>query len=205
MLSYLDHQLNASALTAGRIHPWSVQTSNPENRYIDFKKNPELIETSLEDLQPIAGSMAAQAVIEFLRWANSPECIFETNDFGMRPLKPNESGVSPSALELHARVTILFRDLRRNIGQGQALAFGHRLELELQATDEAFRQACWGWYLWPHKFQSLVDAGKPSEGNCLALAGWAWGDDKTEVHSNFARALTNLQTSLKNCDVDFKP
>ncbi|MER9270465.1 hypothetical protein [Mesorhizobium sp. M0643] len=197
MLTYFDEDMHARNQDMRRQHPWSVQSSNPGNRYVDFKQRPDLIESALEDLQPIAGSVAANAATDFLRWVNSDTSVFETNDFGMRPLKPNRSGISSSSLELYGRLSILFRDLKKNVGQNQPFEFGNRLSESIRINDPEFKQACWSWSLWPHQFTALSGLREPATGNCLLMSYWAWGDSEAEVHRNFARSLTNLRAALE--------
>lgn len=196
MLVYFDRDQQQIVETMGRYHPWTVTVNTPDGRYVDFKSSPELIRATLEDLQRVAGSKAEAEIIDFITWANAPGSIYETNDFGMRPIKKNESGVSPSALELLSRVTILFRDLKQNVG-GALPHFARRLEGAIKAVDPSFQQACWSWCLWPHLFVSLDAAGEHAEGAVVALQVWAWGNDPSEIYENMARGYANLRTALQ--------
>lgn len=196
MLVYFDQPQQQIVNGMPRFHPWTVTANTPDGRYVDFKVSPELISSALEDLPRVAGSKAESAIVDFIMWANGPNSIFETNDFGMRPLKKNESGASPSAMELLSRITILFRDLRRNLG-ANLHGFATSLETAIKTVDPDFRQACWSWCLWPHLFLPIELTGQEPRGTVIALQVWAWGDDPTEVHANMARAYDNLRAALE--------
>lgn len=151
----------------------------------------------LEDLPHAAGTAAEAAIVEFLTWANGPNSLFETNDFGLRPLRDNESGVSPKALEQMSRVTVFFRDLGRNTESGDLVAFAQRMDLQAKLVDPDFDQACWGWCLWPHLFTALGKDDPASEGHVIQYQVWAWGDAPAEVHGSMARAYANLRMALE--------
>lgn len=196
MLVYFDQYHQQLVDGMGRYHPWIVTVNTEGGRYVDFKASPELIRTTLEDLPRVGGSKAETAIVEFISWANGPTSIFETNDFGMRPPKPNESGVSPSALELLSRVTILFRDLEQNVGAALP-QFAATLERAIKSVDPDFQQACWSWCLWPHLFLAVEAAERDAEGAVIALQVWAWGDEPMELYDNMARAYGNLRIALE--------
>ncbi|WOF43076.1 glypican family protein [Sphingopyxis indica] len=201
MLVYFDKEQNAVAQTMGRYHPWTVTTATPDGRYIDFKANPGEIRTGLEDLRYVEGTAIEDAIVDFIAWANGPASPFETNDFGLRPLRSNGSGVSSKALEQMCRVTVFFRELRRNTLGGDLTPFARRLERALKRIAPQFDQACWGWALWPHLFLALGDEDDPdAEGNVIQLQLWGWGDTAQEVHSNMIRAFAVLRTALEETE-----
>ncbi|MCR5872264.1 hypothetical protein LRS12_17055 [Sphingomonas sp. J344] len=180
------------------MHPWTETVHTPEGRYVDFKSRPDAIRATLEDLKHAGTAEIESAIVEFLRWANSSEAQFETNDFGLRPLKANESGVSPKPLEQMLRLTIFFRDLVQNTSVPNIGSFGQELEVELKAIDPTFRDACWGWCLWPHFFLDLEHLGEEqAEGAVIQLNLWGWGADADEVSVNLCRALSNLKLALQ--------
>ena len=198
MFVYFDQDQHARAQEMGRYHPWTVTLETPDGRYYDFEAEPDAIRTGLEDLDHVRGTPLEEAIVDFIAWANGPSSPFETNDFGLRPMKANESGVSPKALEQMLRLTILFRDLERNSLSGELVLFAHGMEQTLRMVDPDFRDACWGWALWPHLFVALGGEDEPNaEGNVIQYNAWAWGDAADEVHSNMATALRNLRSGLE--------
>jgi hypothetical protein len=96
MLVYFDQDQNTIVRNMGRYHPWTVTMGTPGGRYIDFKKAPDAIREGLEDLGYIRGTVLETAFVSFFRRTNSPPSAFETNDFGLRPLKENQSVYRPS-------------------------------------------------------------------------------------------------------------
>jgi hypothetical protein len=197
VLVYFDRDQHELVQNKGRYHPWTVTTETANGRYVDFKRSPELIASTLEDLPYVEKTVAEAAIVAFLEWANGDFSIFETNDFGLRPLKDNHSGVSQKALEQMSRVTVLFRDLSRNVTAGDLVEFAHRMESQLREVDIDFDQACWGWCLWPHLFTALGEQNPASEGNVIQYQIWAWGDDALEVNTNMARSYKNLKNALE--------
>jgi hypothetical protein len=198
MLVYFDQDQHAHAQRMGRYHPWTVTLETPNGRYYDFKAKPEAITTGIEDLEHVRATSLENSIVEFIGWANGPDSAFETNDFGLRPLKANTSGVSPKVLEQMLRVTILFRDLPRNTLSGDLIPFAQRVGQSLRLVDPGFRDACWGWCLWPHLFVALGGEEEPSaEGNVIQYNAWAWGDTSEEVQVNMDCALRNLRVALE--------
>lgn len=197
MLAYFDQEQHRTAQAMGRYHPWSVTLNTPDGRYVDFKELPNEIEATLEDLHHAGSIELKRAIVDFISWANGPACTFETNDFGLRPLRKNGSATSTKALEQMARVTVFFRDLSRNTLSGDLIAFAQEMELTLKVTAPQFESACWGWCLWPHLFLALGDENTPeAEGNIIQYMVWAWGNSETEVQDNMIRAFVILQQAL---------
>ena len=198
MLTYFDREQNDIAQDMGRYHPWTVTLGTPDGRYVDFKEQPDEIRSALEDLRHAAGAPLEDAIVDFIAWANGPSSAFETNDFGLRPLRKNGSGTSQKTLEQMARITIFFRDLNRNTLSGDIIAFAQRVEIALKRIAPQFDQACWGWALWPHLFLAIGSEDDPqAEGNVIQYMVWAWGDAPDEVQGNMIRALAVLRQALE--------
>lgn len=198
MLVYFDREQHDVAQDMGRYHPWTVTLNTPDGRYVDFKKQPQEIPTALEDLRHTKGTTLEDAIVDFIGWANGPDCAFETNDFGLRPIRPNGSGISNKSLEQLVRITVLFRDLKRNTLEGDLIQFAQRMEIALKRIAPQFDQACWGWALWPHLFLALGGEDDPrAEGNVIQYQAWAWGDTPQEVQANMVRAFAVLRQALE--------
>ena len=63
-----------------RSHPWIDGESDPTHRYYDFRTSPELIRSSLEDMQEWSTYPATETFYRLLEWLNGPESVFESND-----------------------------------------------------------------------------------------------------------------------------
>jgi hypothetical protein len=137
-------------------------------------------------------------VIEFIEWANGPDSVFETNDFGCRPIHENMSPeICPKQLQASFRITVLFRDLTLNTDEALTRAFSNCVLKELQAVDQTFREAVWSCNTWLHEFTDLSSAGLKATGVCFSFIGWAFGDTPAEAYGNADRALRNLQRALE--------
>lgn len=203
MFVYFDKQMHDQMTELGRHHPWSVSESNPDFRYYDLRgATAQQIANTLEDIRAMAGTPGAIAGADFLEWANATDSPFETNDYGMLPPRPSQSQrISPHPIEIVARVSILHHDLRNNVGM-KPHAFAQIVQDELKKLDSGWRDACWGWYLWPHQFDELERQGSPEAlGETLVFKLWAWGATDADSHANAARAFKNLRRALKRAEL----
>lgn len=195
MLVYFEEQEDSLLQSKGRTHPWTETLSGSGETYVDFKERPDLIESSLPDLDTIRTNEAGRAILHFMREINGPQSEFETNDFGAKPIKANISN-QHWALEHKGRVTILYRDLRLNTRKELTNALLGELIKRLQETEPQFTAACWGACRWPHLFGKIEDDNPDDYGNCICLMWWAWGNTEEEVATNTARAFGILHGIL---------
>ena len=64
------------ALSA-RSHPWTDAVCDPTHRYRDFRAEPGLIRSSLEDWRPWEPHAGIETFYRMLEWLNGPSSIFE--------------------------------------------------------------------------------------------------------------------------------
>lgn len=143
MLVYFDEPEDRVLQDKGRYHPWHGTTSGSGEIYVDFKRFPELIESSLPDLKPVLSTAAGRAIVEFLKAVNGPHSGFETNDFAAKPIGPNVSN-DRWPLEHKGRVVILYRDIALNTGDDLTNALLGELMKRLRERESTFDAACWG-------------------------------------------------------------
>jgi hypothetical protein len=74
-----------------RSHPWIDGESDPAHRYYDFRTSPELIRSSLEDLQAWSTYPATETFYRLLEWLNGAESVFESNDCAFSGASANTS------------------------------------------------------------------------------------------------------------------
>ncbi len=91
-------------------------------RFWDFKACPEQIPLVLEDFRPWSRYVAILTFYELLKWLNGNQSIFETNDCGLRPPRPDSEApdfIRPlfanDPVVLHGRLTLFCRDLAWNV------------------------------------------------------------------------------------------
>ena len=99
-----------------RSHPWTGAIANPASRYYDFKTDPELIRTALEDFLPWGHDPAVTVLYELLERLNARTSILESNDCAFSG--PHESEAPQwGKLQCDGRVMILYRELELNLSQ----------------------------------------------------------------------------------------
>ncbi|NRA73057.1 MAG: hypothetical protein HRU24_18850 [Gammaproteobacteria bacterium] len=100
-----------------RSHPWTSMTTNQANVYIDFKENPKLIRSSLEDFIPFKKSPFVDDFYTLIEWLNGFTSLLESNDCTFNAAEKNTDKPYPYALKCSARVMILFRNIEENCQQ----------------------------------------------------------------------------------------
>ncbi len=179
-----------------RCHPWAIGETNPEFKYYDFKRKPELIPRVLEDFMPLAHFDAIKLFYKFLSWINGPESHLETNDCALRSPKPHLDENSFRKLCCHGRVDILYRRLDLNVRKDCAdwliwktmKILEQEIDPEFAANDGviAFSQN-----------QSLF-TGLPGHrledktGWQCSIHFWAYGDSESECMNALKRVFSNL-------------
>ena len=173
---YSDEDLTEGFYRGGiRAHPWTNSTSNPSQRYVNFKRQPDLIESALEDFAPFREVPSVQSFFALLRHINRPDGLLETNDCGGKPVVTNvgQDGFGAvSKFRGSGRLMILFRNWWSNMNDDYTLSM-----------HDAFGNAVWhfqtnaraviGLAYCPIGFDSLP--GSPS-GRQIAIHWWIWGD-----------------------------
>lgn len=74
-----------------RSHPWSVAENNPNQRYYDFKAEPSLVQSVLEDFVPWSDYPATQSFYDLVAWINSPHLRLESNDCAFKGVHKNSN------------------------------------------------------------------------------------------------------------------
>jgi len=179
-----------------RQHPWTVSERNPENRYVDFRKSPDLIESSLEDFKPYSERASIKQFYEMLRWLHSDDAVFETNDCGLRGPSPNPQRQFDRALVVHGRLTLFFRNGLWNTDPKNIDWLCESLDEQIALQEVDLHLGCVSYARWPHEFTELAETGYPSEGNVIALRFWAWGDIDDETFENLDRVFGGLRAAL---------
>ena len=197
---YVVEHSDPEAFSA-RSHPWRGSASDPSHRYHDLKKRPELIRTSLEDLQPFSRQPAVETFYQLLEWLNGSSSILETNDCAFSGPDTNEMAGFAKALQCSGRVMLLFRDLPQNTDDAKVHGLTEAIARALSLEDEGYEWGVIGATIVPVRFTTLPGTEGDQRGTQLMLSFWAWGDDERETMANLDRTLTNLSSVLRGVSV----
>jgi hypothetical protein len=193
-----------------RVHPYGP-ASPGDSGFIDFKKSPELIRTSLEDFRPFEQWQAIQTFYSFLTWINGSDSELETNDCAFRPPKPHQNAISQLPLCAYGRVYVLFRDLRLNSSRKQAEWLCRKLMYSLHETgsDLSEQQGVVGFTLNP-ALQIPISTGRwlsdrsfeagdndPGFGYHLMLTFWGYGGDEEQSFHNLSRVFMSIWSACR--------
>lgn len=182
--------------TAGREHPWTAGEFNPDFKYYDFRKNPALIETSLEDFRPLADYAAVQTFYTFLRFVNGADSTLETNDCALR-LADNKHDDNGFKRRAFGRVLMLVRELIYNTSNEAVNYYLHYLTQELINSDRDFQAGAILVTKFPTLFTEIPKEPEHQTGYCGEILFWAWGNDDAETMRNLDRVFKNLDQAVK--------
>lgn len=212
--------------TGVRVHPWTTASDDPNEKYYDVKRTPEVIPAVLEDYRPWDHYDSVKAFYDLLRWINVEDPNFETNDCAFQgPHENPQKDKYQKELVCSGRLMFFFRDLVLNLSRESASAWkafqltgqtpqyqinkqiesiGNRsLELLEQLTREP------AWYcvaveLYP-VFYSEAATSEPNKfGYELSFQFWAWGDDESETMDNFGLAVQTMRQCLQTLSAEMK-
>lgn len=186
----VHHQVDEKV---GRNHPWTVSDFDEGHKYYDFKKNPELIRTSLEDFLPYSDKEPIETFYKFLEWINGSQSVLETNDCALRYARENIStNTSKKKLEISGRVMIFFRTLQFNCDpkwfqplKNAFLHFGSKL-------DPSFRDGVITTCFFPVYYEEINEHGVE-----ISFNFWAFGDSETECLQNLNKLFEELFETSK--------
>lgn len=187
---------DADSLRA-RSHPWLDAESDPTCRYYDFKTQPELIRSSLEDLQQWTSYPAIETFYRLLEWLNGPESIFESNDSAFNGAAAPAGTPSSTPLQCSGRLMILYRNLALNTLPEQLHRLTDAIAQALSETDPLFEWGAVGATIMSARFTTLPGPPERQHGQQLMLSFWAWGETEAETMRHLDRIFHNLTGALK--------
>lgn len=180
-----------------RSHPWTDGQSNASHRYYDFSAQPELIRSSLEDLQEWRAYPAIETFYRLLEWLNGLESVLESNDCALSGATTNTSVEFPKRLHASGRLMILYRDLALNTSPEQIHRLTNGVAHALEAIDPDFEWGAIGATTMAIRLTTLPGPPERQRGQQLMLSFWAWGEDEREVMANLDRTFGNLTVALR--------
>ena len=180
-----------------RSHPWTDSASDPTHRYYDFRTSPELIRSSLEDMQEWNTYPATETFYRLLEWLNGPKSVFESNDCAFSGATANPGTQSSQRLQCSGRLMILYRDLALNTAPAQIGWLTNAAAHALEQTDPTFESGAIGATIMSARFTALPGPPELQQGQQLMLSFWAWGEDEPEVMANLDRTFRNITAVLR--------
>lgn len=178
-----------------RAHPWVDSESNPAHRYYNFRSSPELIRSSIEDMQEWSAYPATETFYRLLEWINGPESVFESNDCAFSGATATPQ--FPKRLQCSGRLMMLYRDLTLNTSPEQIQWLTNAAALALTQTDPAFEGGAIGATIMSVRFTTLPGPTERQRGQQLMLSFWAWGEQEPEVMTNLDRTFRNVTVALR--------
>ena len=180
-----------------RSHPWIDGESDPTHRYYDFRTRPELIRSSLEDMQEWSEYPATETFYRLLEWLNGAESVFESNDCAFSGAIANTSTQFSKPLQCSGRLMILYRDLALNTSPEQIHWLTNAAAHALKGVDPAFEWGAIGATIMSVRFTTLPGPLELQRGQQLMLSFWAWGENELEVMTNLDRTFLNMTVALR--------
>lgn len=179
-----------------RAHPWTT-TPDGKGRYVDFRANPEMIATSLEDFRPWEHYPAVKRFYDLLTWLNGPDSFFETNDAAFR-IGPNNTPEQPFPLQADARLMLFVSDLRLTCTPGFTEWLMNNLGAYLQRFTPRISGAV-GISKAPCFFRA---ASKRADE--LLLHFWAWGNTEEDALAILDIVFERLWAAFRSMNEDVR-
>ncbi len=180
-----------------RSHPWIDAESNPAFRYYDFKTQPDLIRSSLEDLQQWTAYPAIETFYRLLEWLNGSASIFESNDSAFNGAAATAGTPSSKPLQCSGRLMILYRDLAVNTSREQMHRLTNATAQALSEADPLFESGAVAATIVTTQFTALPGPLERQHGQQLMLSFWAWGETEAETMCHLDRIFHNLTGALQ--------
>lgn len=206
MYVFQDH---SQGFQKARSHPY-VETKRSKTRFVDFKRQPELIGRVLEDFVPFGHEPAIQTFYQFLTWINGPDSLLESCDCAFRGPETHDFELSPHQLIAHGRLMLMYRDLQSNCDDRLNKRY-NSLGRELSVIDPEFvgsqGSVCFSFSralfldlisIPPgKKGKSISRTGDPGRGYQVMLHFKAFGNDSDETFMNLDRVFKNIELACR--------
>ena len=175
-----------------RTHPWTSSLYDPTARFTDFRKHPELVETSLEDFIPYARFPGTQKFYELIRLLNRSESIWETTEAKFWPPSIHTNGFfSKYGLICSGRFVFFCRDYRWQCNHAEQ--FFPVLLQNLQRLEPTAPNACVGVFLMPTIFAAISEEDAPPFCQAFGVRCYGFGNGEDEVFRGFGIGVDSVR------------
>lgn len=207
MDAFISQKIDHSTL---RSHPWTNMVNNDANIYIDFKKQPKLIRSTLEDLIPFKKWDFVEQFYHLIEWINSSSSLLESNDCVFNPAEDNPDLEYPYATKCSARLMILFRDIPENCQQKSTDWLIQNILLHVSTSKPGFKAGAICLSQSPTCYLALGNGDDTGGmGYQITLTFMAYGKNKQRCYESMQQVLSVAHSSLnrvnqciQNGDVD---
>lgn len=176
---------------------WLVSEYDSSHRFYDFRENPELIPTVLEDFVPFADQPSVQEFFKMLANINGAESFFETNDSAFIGPHPNTATqVSSRSLEIRGRVMFYYREIPLNTRRPYIEWLEDGVHFYLSQLTPELDEGVVGTSIMKMHMPELGSEHAPAQGFELCLHFWSWGDTEAEAWANLHVVISNIQHTL---------
>ncbi len=172
--------------------------SDDSSVYMDFKKQPNLIRSALEDLVPFKKWGFVEQFYSLIEWLNSPSSLLESNDCVFNAAEDNPDQQYPYAKKCSARLMILFRDIPENCQVKSIDWLINNLLTLVSAMKPGFKAGAICLSQSPTCYLALGD--KPDTGGMgrqVTLTFLAYGKNERRCYENMQEVLAIAQSSLQ--------
>jgi len=166
--------------------------------YRDFKKQPELIRSALEDLLPFNKWGFVEQFYVLIEWINSPDSLLESNDCVFNALEANPDQQYPYAKKCSARLMILFRDIPENCQTRSIDWLMENILLQISAAKPGFKAGALCLAQSPTCYLALGSGDDMGGmGHQVTLTFFAYGNNERRCYENMQEVLSIAQSSLQ--------
>ena len=182
-----------------RPHPWQGSAYDPNARFVDFLRYPELIRTSLEDFLPYSDRPAIERFFQLLEWMQSPSTIWETTESKFWPVSTQSNrSFAQYRLICSGRLVFFCRDYLWQC-KNSHWAFTQLLK-RLKDYAPVAANACVGVFTVPTLFVSLSEDGGVTAPECKALGirCYGFGNSEDEAFDGFGAGVDAVRSCIEN-------
>lgn len=181
-----------------RSHPWTSMVSDYNNVYIDFKKQPKLIRSALEDLVPYKKWDFVETFYSLIEWLNGPSSFLESNDCVFNAVEANPDQQYPYAKKCSGRLMILFRDIPENCQTKSIDWLMNNILKTVSSKKPKFKSGAIGLSQSPTCYLALGDT--PDTGGMglqVTLTFLSYGKNQRRCYENMQEVLAVAFSSLQ--------
>jgi len=182
-----------------RLHPWGVSAHDPDAKFVDFLKCPDLIRTSLEDFIPYAHQPAIERFFELIEWMRGSETIWETTESKFWPISTHTNRFfAQYPLTCSGRLVFFCRNHSWQCRHATWL-FENFLQ-RLVRRQPTSPNACVGAFMFPIQFLLLSGDGGQTAPECRALGVrcYGFGRNEDEAFKGFGLGVDAVRDSAQS-------